>query len=267
MQAEPRETALITGASEGIGRELARVFAVNGFDLVLVARSAERLEQLAADLREEHGIAATAMPHDLTKPDAPHQLFEQVRSQGLHVDVLVNNAAVLESQAFARTPPDRLASLLALNVVALTALTRLFVEPMVAAGHGRILNLGSVASFAPMPSLAAYAASKAYILSLTEALSEELRGSGVSVTCCCPGFTRTHMADQIAGVEKLKDVAPLLDPAEVARDAYRACMRGDVLRVPGIANQLFARAVGLYPRSLVRWVGGTLGRRAMRGPD
>lgn len=267
MHSKPRETALITGASEGIGRQLARVFAEHRFNLVLVARNAERLEQLAAELTEQRGITATALPLDLAKPDAPRQLFDQVRTLGLRVDVLVNNAAVLESGAFAESPPDRIASLTALNVGALTALTRLFVEPMIAAGHGRILNLGSVAAFAPMPSLAAYAASKAYILSFSEALSEELRGSGVHVTCCCPGFTETHMADQIAGVEKLKGLAPLLDPAEVARDAYQACMHGEVVHVPGIANQLFVRALALQPRGLVRWIGGALGRRAMREHD
>jgi hypothetical protein len=267
MHSKPRETALITGASEGIGRQLARVFAEHGFDLVLVARNAERLRQLAAELGEQRRIGATAIPLDLTKPDAPRQLFDHVRSLGLRVDVLVNNAGVLESGAFAASPPDRLASLIALNVGALTGLTRLFVEPMLAAGHGRILNLGSIGSFAPMPSVAAYAASKAYILSLTEALSEELRGSGVSATCCCPGFTETHMVDQIPGVEKLKGVAPLLDPAEVARDAYHACMRGDVVHVPGIANQLFVRALAFPPRGLVRWIGGALGRHAMREHD
>jgi hypothetical protein len=267
MRAQQRETALITGASEGIGRELARVFAERGFGVVLVARNAERLRQLASELAEQCGVPATPIALDLTKPDAPRELFERVRALGLSVDVLANNAGLMEFGEFAACPPDRLASLTALNVCALTALTRLFLEPMLAARHGRILNLGSTGSFVPMPSMAAYAASKAYILSLSEALSEELAGSGVSVTCCCPGFTETHMANQITGVEKLKGVAPLMDPLEVARDAYQACMRGDVLRVPGVANQLLIRVLGVQPRGWVRRLGGAIGRRAMHVPS
>jgi short-subunit dehydrogenase len=118
-----------------------------------------------------------------------------------------------------------------------------------------------------MPSLAVYAATKAFILSLSEALAEELHGTGVSVTCCCPGFTETHMANQIDGVEKLKGVAPLMDPVEVARDAFQACMRGEVLRVPGVANQLLIHALALPPRGVVRWLGGAIGRRAMHAPS
>jgi hypothetical protein len=267
MRARQRETALITGASEGIGRELARVFAERGFGVVLVARNPERLRELAAELTERFETEATPIALDLSKPDAPRQLFGRVQALGQRVDVLVNNAGLMEFGQFASCPPDRLASLTALNVGALTALTRLFLEPMLAARYGRILNLGSTGSFVPMPSLAAYAASKAYILSLSEALSEELQGTGVSVTCVCPGFTETHMANQITGVEKLKGVAPLMDPAEVARDAYQACMRGDVLRVPGVANQLLIRALSVPPRGLVRWLGGAIGRRVMHVPS
>jgi hypothetical protein len=262
-----RETALVTGASEGIGRELARVFASRGFDVVLVARRAPLLEALADELAARHGGRAIPIASDLAKPDAPRQLFGYTQALGVRVSVLVNNAGLMEFGAFAKTPLERLLAMPALNACALVALTRLFLEPMLAARHGRILNLGSTGSFAPMPSLAVYAATKAFILSFSEALSEELQGSGVSVTCCCPGFTETHMASQIDGVERLKGVAPLMDPVEVARDAYQACMRGDVVRVPGVANQLLIRALSLPPRGVVRWLGGAIGRRAMHAPN
>jgi short-subunit dehydrogenase len=267
MQAERRGTALVTGASEGIGRELARVFASRGFDVVLVARRAPLLEVLAEELSARHGVRAIPIPADLAKPDAPRQLFEYTQELGLRVGALVNNAGLMEFGAFAKTPLERLTAMPALNASALVALTRLFLEPMLAARHGRILNLGSTGSFAPMPSLAVYAATKAFILSFSEALSEELLGTGVSVTCCCPGFTETHMASQIDGVERLKGVAPLMDPVEVARDAYQACMRGDVVRVPGVANQLLIRALSLPPRGAVRRLGGAIGRRAMHVPS
>jgi len=263
MQPDRSQTALITGASDGIGRELARVFASRGFDVVVVARRGALLEALADELSERRRVRAVPIALDLAKPDAPQQLFERTQQLGLHVDTLVNNAGLMEFGAFAATPLERLTAMPALNAGALVALTRLFLEPMLAAGHGRILNLGSTGSFAPMPSLAVYAATKAFILSLSEALSEELQGTGVTVTCCCPGFTETHMASQIDGVEKLKGVAPLMDPVEVARDAYQACMRGEVVRVPGVANQLLIRALGLPPRGVVRWLGGAIGRRAM----
>jgi hypothetical protein len=266
MRRQRSQTALVTGASEGIGRELARVFASRGFDVVVVARRAPLLDALADELAERERVRAFPVALDLAKPDSPQRLFERTQELGLHVDTLVNNAGLMEFGAFASTPLDRLTAMPALNATALVALTRLYLGPMLAARRGRILNLGSTGSFAPMPSLAVYAATKAFILSLSEALSEELQGTGVSVTCCCPGFTETHMANQIDGVEKLKGVAPLMDPAEVARDAFQACMRGDVVHVPGVANQLLIRALGLPPRSVVRWLGGAIGRRAMHLP-
>jgi short-subunit dehydrogenase len=263
MRSERFQTALVTGASEGIGRELARVFASRGHDVALVARRAPLLEALADELAARHGVRAVPIACDLTKPDAPQRVFERTQQLGLQVRTLVNNAGLMEFGAFATTPLERLTAMPALNAGALVALTRLYLGPMLEARCGRILNLGSTGSFAPMPSLAVYAATKAFILSLSEALSEELQGSGVTVTCCCPGFTETQMASQIDGVERLKGVAPLMDPAEVAQDAYQACMRGEVVRVPGVANQLLIRALALPPRSVVRWLGGAIGRRAM----
>jgi short-subunit dehydrogenase len=267
MQAARSNTVLVTGASDGIGRELARVFASRGFDVVLVARRGALLEALAQEIAAQRQVRAFPVALDLAKPDAPRHLFERTQALGLDVDTLVNNAGLMEFGAFATTPLDRLLAMPALNTSALIALTRLYVEPMLAAGRGRILNLGSTGSFAPMPSLAVYAATKAFILSLSEALSEELQGTGVTVTCCCPGFTETQMASKIDGVESLRGIAPLWDPADVALDAYQALMRGEVVRVPGVANQLLIRALALPPRGVVRWLGGAIGRRAMHAPS
>jgi short-subunit dehydrogenase len=257
-----RETALVTGASEGIGRELARTFASRGFDVVLVARNAERLEALAGELASTHGVRAEPLPRDLAPPDAPAALFDSLTRRGVRIDVLVNNAGVLEFGPFLEADPARVAAMLDLNVRALTALTRLFVPPMVAARHGRVLNLGSVASFVPTPTLAAYGASKAFVLSFSEALAEELRGSGVTVTACCPGITETHMAQQVESYAKFEALVPVLDAAEVARSAFEACMAGEVIHVPGRANRIAIGVLGLQPRWLVRWLGGAIGRYA-----
>ena len=256
-----RETALITGASEGIGRELARVFASRGFDLVLVARSAEKLEALAGEL-SRHGVRAEPVPKDLSRSDAPAELFDLLTRRGVQVDALVNNAGVLEFGPFLEVDPARIAGMLDLNVRALTAMTRLFVPPMVAAKRGRVLNLGSVASFVPTPVLAAYGATKAFVLSFSEALAEELRGTGVTVSVCCPGITETHMARQVESLAKFEGLVPLLDAAEVARSAFEACMAGEVIHVPGRANRIAIGVLGLQPRWLVRWLGGAIGRFA-----
>ncbi len=260
---EETGTALVTGASEGIGREIARVFASERFDVVLVARSRDKLTALADELASRHGVRAEAIPTDLSRPGAPQELFAETRRRGLHVDVLVNNAGVMEFGSFVDTPVERLASMLSLNVGALTVLTRLYVEPMIVARYGHLLNVASTGAFVPMPSLAAYAATKAYILSLSEALSEELRDTGVTVTVCCPGFTHTHMSDQIPGIDKLKGVAPLWEPQEVARAAFDACIHDRVVSVPGMANKVAMGVLANAPRWLVRRLGGAIGRRVM----
>ena len=256
-------TALVTGASEGIGREIARVFASERFDVVLVARSRDRLEELANELASRHAVRALAIPVDLCRAGAPQELFAETRRRGIHVDVLVNNAGVMEFGPFVDTPVERIAAMVSLNVASFTLLSRLYVEPMIVARYGHLLNVASAAAFVPMPSLAAYAATKAYILSLSEALSEELRDTGVTVTVCCPGFTHTHMSDQIPGIERLKGVAPLLEPAEVARAAFDACIHDRVVDVPGVANKLALGVLGNAPRWLVRRLGGAIGRRVM----
>jgi hypothetical protein len=264
--AEPgaRGLALVTGASAGIGRELAREFASHGFDLAVVARRAEALEELAADLRAEHGRAVHVLPCDLLEADAPQRLFDRVEQCGLAVDVLVNNAGVVEFGSFADTPPDALERVVELNTRVLVALTRRFLPPMRARGSGRILNVASVAAFLTMPSMAVYAATKVFVLSFSEALSEELAGTGVSVTVLCPGLTATELAEKVRSSSERAALIPdfLMSSAhDVARAGYDACMAGRVVEVPGLGNRILTDWSHFQPRWLLRTFGGLVGRR------
>lgn len=248
------KTVLVTGASAGIGRSLALEFAAHGFDLVLVARSTEKLEAVAEEARHRHGAEALVEPLDLLDPDAPRRLFDLLSARRIPIEVLVNDAGVLQHGWFQDMPVDRICDMLHLNVRALTVLTRLFLAPMIAGGGGRILNVASIGGFFPSPSMAVYGATKAYIISLSEALAEELRDTGVTVTAVCPGFTSTDMINQIAGGESLSEQVPksiIMDPISVARDAYQACMEGVPVRIPGVPNRLAVRVLGWQPRGLV----------------
>lgn len=260
------KTALITGASGGIGEAMAHCFARGGFDLVLVARSADKLEALASELASTHGIRAWATPADLSRAGSAGKL-RRAMQRGKHaIDVLVNNAGVIEHGAFVDISARRHQQLIDLNVSSLTAMLAEFLPPMLERGHGRILNVASVAAFQPVPSLATYAATKAYVLSLSESLSEELQGSGVSITALCPGITATAMfAGVKAGSSQLASLPGFLvsDVAEVAAEAYAACIRGEVVEVPGTVNQVALLASRAMPKWLLRRIGGVLGRRSI----
>ncbi|TVS17440.1 MAG: SDR family oxidoreductase [Gammaproteobacteria bacterium] len=261
------KTVLITGASAGIGRALAAEFAAHGHDLILVARSVDKLRELAFELSGRHGVRAVHIPMNLSKRRSAGALAVAVRQRDLQVDILVNNAGVLEAGAFRHADADDLHRMVQLNVATLTQLTHVFLGPMVARGYGRILNVASVAGFQPVPGLAAYAATKAYVLSLSEALNEELRGSGVSVTTLCPGVTDTDMAQQVRQLNpELPQIPPLLlsSVRSVAREGYRACMRGEVIRVPGLANRIGTFWSQVQPRWVVRTLGGLVGRQLLK---
>ena len=262
------QTALITGASSGIGEALAACFARDGFDLVLVARSAGKLEALAASLAATHGVRTRVQPADLAQPGAAQALAAALRRKKVRIDILVNNAGVLEHGAFTAMPPQRHQELIDLNVAGLTAMLAHFVPPMVERGRGRILNVASVAAFQPAPSLATYAATKAYVLSLTESLAEELKGTGVSITALCPGFTATGMISTVQAANATMAQMPgflIGDAAAVAAEGYAACMKGEVIRVPGAVNQAMALASRATPRWLLRSVYGSVGRWTIRG--
>jgi hypothetical protein len=261
------EAALITGASGGIGLELARVFAEHGFDLIVVARRESELEKLAGRCRKEHGVSVHVVPMDLLVPGAPATLVQQLEDDGRDVDVLVNNAGLLDTGRFADIGVDRHERLLQLNVAVLTSLTRRLLPAMIERGHGRILNVASTSSFQPVPSMALYAASKAFVLSLSESLSEELKETGVTITALCPGLTKTDMYDRAKEQHAMARNVPglfLSDVEDVAREGYEACMAGQAAIVPGLPNKLLASAAQLYPRWLVRTVVGFVGRRSTR---
>ncbi len=258
-----RELVLITGASTGIGAALAQCFARGGFDLVLVARSADKLALLAQDLRTQYQVRVWVEPFDLSVKSSVKKLAASLKKQQFDVDVLVNNAGVLEHGSFISIDPGRQLGMIELNVLGLTAMLNQFVPGMVARGHGKVLNVASIAAFQPLPGLATYAATKAYVLSLSEALAEELKPAGVSVTALCPGITETNMmASAQQQSSSLQQVPSIMigDVADVAQEGYAACMAGEVIRVPGALNlaaTLLARAT---PKWLVRRVTGGMGR-------
>ena len=254
---------LITGASSGIGLELARVFAAHGHALALVARSADTLEGVARQLEARHGIRALAVVADLSAPGAPDEVFARVRSAGLRVDILVNNAGSGLGGAFAATDLATELRMITLNVTALTHLTKLSLPGMLERGAGRILNVASTAAFAPGPFMAVYYATKAFVLSFSEALAEELRGTGVTVTALCPGATATgfQSAARIEGA-RLFRLPWVSDAATVARIGFSGLMRGKRIVIPGLLNKLLPPIVRVSPRRLVTLVSRFLQERS-----
>jgi short-subunit dehydrogenase len=252
-------TALITGASTGIGFELAKLFARDKYNLVLVARSGPKLAQVAEELRQQNGIAVKAIPLDLGLPQASQNLFEETQREGIHVDILVNNAGYGQSGQFADIPLQEEYGQIQLNVTALTLLTKLYLGPMLERRSGKIMNVASTAAFQPGPLMAVYYATKAYVLSFSEALADELRNTGVSVTCFCPGATLTEFQKraQTENSRLFKRLAPM-DAKTVAEDGYRALRAGKTLAISGFKNWLVAESVRFAPRKVVtaisRWV-------------
>ncbi len=246
-----RTTALITGASSGIGYELARVFAQNGHDLVLVARNRQRLSQLADELRDELGITAEVIAKDLSVATSAQEIFDELQQESIRIDILVNNAGVDVYGNFYETDMTTELQMIQLNLVALTQLTKLLLDDMRKHGYGRILNLGSTGSFVPTPFNAVYSATKAYVLSFSEAVAEELEGSGVMVTVLCPGATRTEF-QQRANMEDVRLLRfGAMEPKTVAEIGYSALMAGKGIVVPGLFNKAQVLATRLLPRKVM----------------
>lgn len=245
-----QRTALITGASSGIGLELARVFAADKWDVVLVARSEGKLRELAEELQSKHGVTAHVIAVDLAKPGAPDEIIAKL--QGVEIDALVNNAAFGLGGEFVKADVHAELEMIQVNIAALTHLTSLVLPSMVARKRGAILNVASTAAFQPGPFMSVYYATKAYVLSFSEAIAEELSGSGVTVTALCPGPTETGFA-AAANIED----SPLftkLRPAgarEVARAGYEAMKSGKRIAIPGLKNKLLAQSIRISPRRLV----------------
>jgi short-subunit dehydrogenase len=245
-------TALITGASSGIGLELARRFAAGRHDLVLVARRADRLAEIAARLSQDARVTVTPLPADLTDPRVPRLLVETLAGRGITVDTLVNNAGIGLYGAFSDTPLDAELAMIRLNVTSLVQLTKLLLPGMVARGVGRIVNIASTAGFQAGPLMSVYYATKAFVIAFSEGLAEELSGSGITVTAVCPGPTRTgfQAAAGLPGVRSLQR-GIMMEAAAVADVAYAGAVAGRRLVVPGLINRLHLQALRVAPRRLV----------------
>ena len=255
-------TALVTGASGGIGYELAKLFAKDRHNLVLVARSGPRLSQFAGELERQFGISARAIPLDLTATPAPQFLFDQLQREGIAIEFLVNNAGYGVHGEFAHVPLEEALGQIHLNITALTTLTRLFLTPMLERGRGRILNVASTAGFQPGPLMAVYYATKAYVISFSEALANELRETGVTVTCLCPGPTQTGFQERAAMEESRLTKLGMMSGKAVAQDGYRGMQAGKSLVISGLRNWLVAESVRFAPRKLVTAVSRKIAEKA-----
>ncbi len=245
-----KEYVLITGASEGMGHEFAKLFARDGYPLVLVARNKIRLDELATELSTAYRIDVRTISKDLSLPAAAEELKAAVEDQKIIIEILVNNAGVGVHGLFRHADWKVTEGMLDLNMITLTHLTHLFLPEMLRRGCGRILNVASTAAFQPGPFMACYFASKAYVLSFTEAIAEELSGTGVTVTAFCPGPTRTQFQKR-SNTESIRENTFVMEAAPAAEAAYRGLMNGHHLVIPGFTNKLLAILVRLFPRKLV----------------
>jgi len=244
-------TALITGASSGIGCELSKLLAADGYNLVLVARSGRKLTELAAELCQAGQINISVSVKDLGDPAAPDEIFQTLQAQSITIDALINNAGFGAHGPFAQNDWAEELGMLQVNVIALTRLTKLFLPGMVKRGSGKIMNVGSTGSFAPGPSMAVYCATKAYVLSFSEALATELEGTGVTVTALCPGvtFTGFQARANVGNMRLLRGGG--MSARQVAEIGYRAMQRGKPVVIPGWQNWLMVFSMRLVPRSLI----------------
>lgn len=255
--------ALITGASSGIGRELAHWFAKDRIPLVLVARRGNELQALAHELRSSFGVEISVEPADLTDANAPARIFERMQSDGRFVEYLVNNAGFGTSGKFWELDRAKEVAQVQLNVAALTDLCRLFLPEMVKAGRGRVLNIASTAAFQPGPLMSTYYATKAYVLSFSEGLAGELDGTGVTVTCHCPGATQTEFAKTAGNDDsRLFQRSGVASAAEVAAHAYAAMNKGKPLAIHGALNKFGAWSVRFAPRSMAAGIAKKLNQKA-----
>lgn len=245
------KTALITGASSGIGKALAQEFARNDYNLVIIAEKAGELTGTRQELEEKFHVEITDIPMDLTYEQSVQEIYEHLQDRNIQIDVLVNNAGVGQREKFHETDISKDIKIIRLNIEALVRLTKLFVKDMVSRGEGKILNLGSIAGFQPGPLLAVYHASKAFIVSFSEAISNELEGTGVTVTALCPGPTDTNFFSR-ADMEntRILEEGTVMEPEEVARAGYEAMMDGETIIIPGMKNKALTFTRRLIPKSM-----------------
>jgi hypothetical protein len=249
-QGKRAKTALITGASSGLGLEFSKLLARDGYNVVIVARDRQKLEQVAGDLAGQYKVEARVLVKDLSAAEAAQEIYDELQRDSVVVDVLINNAGFALYGPFVETDLDTEVRMIGTNITALTILSKLFARDMVKRRRGRILNVASTAAFAPGPLMAVYYATKAYVLSFSEALANELKGTGVTVTALCPGPVETGF-QQRAQMEESRLVAgrKIADAGSVAAAGYRAMRKGQTLIIPGLSNQLQALAGRFAPRT------------------
>jgi short-subunit dehydrogenase len=252
MSAVNCETVLITGASSGIGLELAKCFAADGCKLILTARNKEALEKLAEELRLKNKIEAIVLPADLSLTETPNRIFQELSAQKISVDVLVNNAGFGLHDVFVNLPLQQQLEIIQVNVTALTELTGLFLPGMIERKRGGILNVASVAGFLPGPNMAVYYASKAFVLSFTEALAEEIGGTGVAVSAFCPGATETNFGQVARGQKTRKSKTSKMPAEQAARFGHRSFRKKQTVAIPGFQNHLLVFLTRVLPRRTIR---------------
>lgn len=260
--------ALITGGTSGIGYELAKVFAKDGYNLVIVSRSTERLSAVAAELGQEFGVQVKTIDKDLFKAGASKEVYEQTSQWGIRVDVLVNNAGQAEYGAFAETDLDRDIDLIHLDVIALVSLTKFYLKEMVARNEGKVLNLASSLAKSPTPLMAVYAASKAFVLSFTEALIQEVKDTNVTLTALMPNATDTdffHKANATDTIAYKK--LTFYKPEEIAAAAYEGLMAGTDKVVPGVINKVQTFINNALPDSVVTAMTGGITAESTSGKE
>ena len=246
--------ALITGASSGIGLELAQLFAGNGHNLVLVARQRNKLLKVANEIEKDYNIKTLIIPVDLCTADAAKRTFEFVKGKSITVNYLVNNAGFYVSSAFSETSWKDEQRLIQLQCVTHTQLTKLFLPEMLRQGKGGILNIGSTGSFVPGPYNAIYCAAKSFVLSFSEAIAEEVMGSGVTVTALCPGGTKTAFQDYRN--RKKSFFFPIMEASTVAKIGFKALMKGKRVVIPGLANRIQVFFLRFFPRNMAARLAG-----------
>lgn len=247
-----KETVLITGASSGIGMGLAKLFAADGSDLVLVARREDRLNELAEELKSEHGIEVHVLPKDLSKKTSPNEIFNHLKKEKIEIDVLVNNAGFGSRGMVSELDTDLQVDMVQVNAAALTHLTSLFLPGIIERGQGGILNVGSLAGFQPGPYLAVYFATKAYVLSFTEALAEEISNPNIKISCFAPGPVKTEFGEKSDLEDSLLFKVSLMDLEPAVKAGYEGFRKGKTIVIPGLKQQIVPFLNRFTPRLIVR---------------
>ena len=248
------KTVLITGATTGIGYELAKLFAKDKYELIIIARNETKLSETASSLIKDYNVNVKFISKDLSVPDSAKEIFDELKKENISIDILVNNAGFGDQGAFADSDMKNDIDMISLNITSLVILNRLFLDDMLKRNSGKILNVASTAAFQSGPFMAVYYATKAFVLSFSEAVSEELTGTNVTVSCLCPGPTETEFQNR-AGIKKTKMMNrkkfTVMSAAEVALTGYKEMMKGKRNIIPGFANKAGAIFVKLLPRKII----------------